>query len=148
MAGRRLTVDRFSVKTKHIKRMPPLWNPGSLSSLHVFSGSGWGPLPLNRRSQHLNFHPPPPVRFSFLLLFALVLALFQAKALSLALPPVLALETWPPPGCCLLAEAFLFSLNFCIPFLTVDLNSSSACCEMTLSWADRSVTFVKPSLND
>ena len=38
--------------------------------------------------------------------------------------------------------------TFCIPFLTVDLNSSSTCCEMALSFADRSVMFVNPSLND
>ena len=42
-----------------------------------------------------------------------------------------------------IARRYLF-----LTFLTVDLNSSSACCEMTLSCADRSVTFVNTSPND
>ena len=45
------------------------------------------------------------------------------------------------------AKALLVE-TFCVPFLTIDLNSSSTCCEMTLSCADRSVRFVNPSPND
>ena len=41
-----------------------------------------------------------------------------------------------------------FPRTFAYHFLTVDLTSSSTCCEMTLSCADRLVTFVNPSPND